>query len=77
MTLGGSMTRGATLAALHFWSQAVYAAGYFFERARRGWAVDSRDNPDGPGRTSGEHDAATAADTKLDERRCLTSSGEK
>ena len=33
--------RGAVLAVLHFWSQVAYAAGYLFERARRGWVVDS------------------------------------
>ena len=27
------------LAALHLWSQVAYAAGYFTERARRGWTV--------------------------------------
>ena len=24
-----------------FWSQVAYAAGYFFERAKRGWRVDT------------------------------------
>lgn len=35
--------RGAWLALLHFWSQVAYAAGYFFERIRRGWVVRSSD----------------------------------
>jgi glycosyltransferase involved in cell wall biosynthesis len=47
--------RGVLLALLHAWSQAAYAAGYFFERARRGWTMeavrrssrrDSRDQKD-------------------------------
>ena len=33
--------RALELSALHFWSQVAYAAGYFYERTRRGWAVDS------------------------------------
>lgn len=31
--------KGGVLALLHFWSQVVYAAGYAFERIRRGWTV--------------------------------------
>jgi GT2 family glycosyltransferase len=34
------------LSALHFWSQVAYAAGYFFERTRRGWTVESSENRD-------------------------------
>lgn len=37
--------RRVPLAMLHFWSQVAYAAGYFFERARRGWTVRSDDEP--------------------------------
>jgi glycosyltransferase involved in cell wall biosynthesis len=33
--------RALPLAMLHASSQVAYAAGYFFERIRRGWAVDS------------------------------------
>lgn len=33
-------SRSVLLTLLHFWSQVAYAAGYFFERVRRGWAVD-------------------------------------
>jgi glycosyltransferase involved in cell wall biosynthesis len=33
--------RSVVLSALHAWSQAAYASGYFFERIRRGWTVDS------------------------------------
>lgn len=32
--------RGVVLALLNFWSQVAYAAGYFFERVKRGWTVD-------------------------------------
>jgi glycosyltransferase involved in cell wall biosynthesis len=39
--------RAMLLALLHSWSQVAYAAGYFFERLRRGWTVDSRDGPGG------------------------------
>jgi len=35
--------RGLLLAFLHFWSQVAYAAGYFYERVRRGWAVGSNE----------------------------------
>ena len=31
--------RGLMLAVLHLWSQVAYAAGYFYERIRRGWNV--------------------------------------
>ena len=34
--------RSGPLALLHFWSQVAYAAGYFFERGRRGWALQPR-----------------------------------
>lgn len=40
--------RAALLALLHLWSQVVYAAGYIFERVRRGWTVESDDRADGP-----------------------------
>ncbi|HEX6050838.1 MAG TPA: glycosyltransferase [Gemmatimonadaceae bacterium] len=33
--------RGVVLALLNFWSQVVYAAGYFYERVKRGWTVDT------------------------------------
>jgi glycosyltransferase involved in cell wall biosynthesis len=33
--------RAVSLALLHAWSQIAYGAGYFFERARRGWALES------------------------------------
>jgi glycosyltransferase involved in cell wall biosynthesis len=33
--------RGVALVFLHFWSQVAHAAGYFFERLRRGWVVDA------------------------------------
>ena len=46
--------RGVELATLHFWSQVAYAAGYFFERIRRGWAVDSTAQAE----TASLHDAA-------------------
>ena len=39
--------RGALLALLHLWSQVAYVAGYFFERLRRGWIVDGRDESRG------------------------------
>jgi GT2 family glycosyltransferase len=32
--------RGLLLGVLHWWSQVAYAAGYFYERLRRGWVVD-------------------------------------
>ena len=35
--------RGLALAFLHFWSQMAYALGYFYDRVRRGWVVDSDD----------------------------------
>jgi GT2 family glycosyltransferase len=38
--------RALGLSALHFWSQVAYAAGYFFERTRRGWSVESSDHRD-------------------------------
>jgi GT2 family glycosyltransferase len=38
--------RAFELSALHFWSQVAYAAGYFFERTRRGWTVESQENRD-------------------------------
>jgi glycosyltransferase involved in cell wall biosynthesis len=44
--------RGTVLALLHFWSQVAYAAGYFFERVRRGWAVDPNDRTPRPPRPS-------------------------
>jgi glycosyltransferase involved in cell wall biosynthesis len=34
--------RAVFLAFLHLWSQIAYVSGYFFERLRRGWAVDGR-----------------------------------
>ena len=40
---------------LHLWSQVAYATGYFFERIRRGWAVDSN----GPVRDAKRDDAAS------------------
>lgn len=40
--------RGFVMSVLHFWSQGAYAAGYFYERTRRGWAVDSVDRPRTP-----------------------------
>jgi glycosyltransferase involved in cell wall biosynthesis len=46
--------RGVELAMLHCWSQVAYAAGYFFERIRRGWAIDST----GQAEASTFHDAA-------------------
>jgi glycosyltransferase involved in cell wall biosynthesis len=46
--------RGVELATLHFWSQVAYAAGYFFERIRRGWAIDSTAQAE----ASAYHDAA-------------------
>jgi GT2 family glycosyltransferase len=45
--------RGIVLSALHAWSQAAYASGYFFERVRRGWVVDS-DAPVGSGSTGAD-----------------------
>jgi len=50
--------RAAHLTFLHFWSQVAYISGYFFERLRRGWAIDATrsepslaDNPGAPERT--------------------------
>lgn len=40
--------RGALLALLHLWSQVAYVSGYFFERLRRGWAVDGRGSRGAP-----------------------------
>jgi glycosyltransferase involved in cell wall biosynthesis len=34
--------RGAVLSALHAWSQAAYASGYFVERARRGLGLEAK-----------------------------------
>jgi len=34
-------SRAALLAFLHLWSQIAYVSGYFFERLRRGWAIDT------------------------------------
>jgi hypothetical protein len=33
---------------LNAWSQVAYAAGYFYERAKRGWTVDGTDAPTAP-----------------------------
>jgi glycosyltransferase involved in cell wall biosynthesis len=41
-------SRGVLLALLHVWSQIAYVAGYFFERLRRGWAVDATRSAPGP-----------------------------
>ena len=38
--------RALELSGLHFWSQVAYAAGYFYERARRGWSVESAERGD-------------------------------
>jgi GT2 family glycosyltransferase len=67
--------RGALLALLHVWSQVAYAAGYFFERARRGWVVDSggaasRSSVREP--LGGKRDVRSAAERKLDERSGLS-----
>jgi glycosyltransferase involved in cell wall biosynthesis len=44
-----SAPRSVLLSALHAWSQVAYVSGYFFERLRRGWVVDSgRDDRNGP-----------------------------
>ena len=46
--------RGVPLALLHFWSQVAYAAGYFFERARRGWTPKAGAARPSPGPTADE-----------------------
>jgi glycosyltransferase involved in cell wall biosynthesis len=40
---GSRGLRALFLAFLHLWSQVAYAAGYFFERIRRGWTVQPAD----------------------------------
>jgi len=40
--------RAAVLTFLHLWSQVAYISGYFFERLRRGWAVDATRRPRSP-----------------------------
>ena len=40
--------RGAAMSLLNVWSQVVYAAGYFYERTKRGWTVDSTEAPAAP-----------------------------
>ncbi|HUQ79580.1 MAG TPA: glycosyltransferase [Gemmatimonadaceae bacterium] len=54
--------RALPLAALHFWSQVSYVSGYFFERIRRGWNVESGSPAGGSIRRSLDH-----ADTRADE----------
>ena len=56
-----SGVRGVALAFLHFWSQVAYAAGYFFERARRGWSVDGGDAPHRATATDAPIKAATSS----------------
>jgi glycosyltransferase involved in cell wall biosynthesis len=51
--------RGVALAALHAWSQAAYASGYFYERIRRGWVVRADDQGARP--HDGEPNDARAA----------------
>jgi glycosyltransferase involved in cell wall biosynthesis len=58
--------RGVVLAALHFWSQVAYAAGYFFERIRRGWNVSAGSRVEA--RRSAPHLAAQSDSASRDKR---------
>ena len=62
--------RGVMLAVLHFWSQVAYAAGYFFERIRRGWTVQAGQRPPRTRARSG--DAADHAQESPTERSSMS-----
>jgi glycosyltransferase involved in cell wall biosynthesis len=55
--------RGLVLGALHLWSQVAYASGYYFERTRRGWAVNGAGHPPGAddSRDADDNDDAESA----------------